>query len=128
MGDPETITLNSTADLRWARQRATERAIPFLGEERGGDVGVVVSELSTNGLEHGQRGEVRIHLGHAHDAFLVAVEADSDEVPVVVDDVPVHHPSGRGLHIVNSLVDELSIDLRGRRIEVLCRFDHARSA
>ncbi len=128
MGDPETILLHSTADLRWARQRATERAIPVLGEQRGGDVGVVVSELSTNGLEHGRDGGVRIRLGHVQDSFLVAVEAESDLVPVIGDDVPVDHPSGRGLHIVNSLVDELSIDSRGHRIEVRCRFDHARSA
>lgn len=129
MGDAETIVLRSPAELAEVRRRATERATQLLGVERSVDVGLVVSELSTNALTHGSGDEVEVRVGRDAQALLVAVRADADALPVVPKDpAPHHQPTGRGLRIVMELVDALDVTASGRQVEVLCRFDPARTA
>ena len=54
----ESLTVCDTSQLRAARDLAALRAGAYVGPERVDDIRLVVSELVTNALEHGDGGEV----------------------------------------------------------------------
>lgn len=123
MVEVASLTLTHVSELHRARREAIECAIEVLGADRADDVALVVSELSTNALEHGVDDEVRVRLGVDGDVLLVEVVSASEALPLPAQQVEPHEISGRGLRIVSELADALTVATAGRKIEVTCRFE-----
>lgn len=116
------LTLTDVTGLHRIRQEAIACARLVLGPDRREDVALVVSELTTNALEHGRDEGVSVRLGVEGGMLLVEVVAASEGLPVIAD-VDHRSVSGRGLRIVSELVDALTIATAGRDVEISCRFE-----
>jgi anti-sigma regulatory factor (Ser/Thr protein kinase) len=85
---------------------------------------VVATELCTNAVRHADAGLVTLRGWEEGDAVVVEVESvehASERPPVVrkLDDLP--DEGGRGMLIVRTLCDDVSIVVRGRCRYVRCR-------
>lgn len=121
----EHLCVGDTADIGTARRAAQRAAMTALGEERAHDVELVVSELVTNALEYGGDGFIDADFTVDESGrFVVRVASSARELPVAPDRlVGVAEASGRGLHIVEVLSDDLSITAVDGRVDVVARFD-----
>lgn len=115
----------TTADVAGARDevRAIARDVGLGG--RSDDAALVVSELVTNGLEHGSGAPVRLVITRTGDRLDVAVESEIAEAqPVVVAEPPdPSTPRGRGLYIARSLSDSFTLVEDADTVRVVCTFD-----
>lgn len=120
----ERVLVTGTHDLATARDRARAFAVPLLGSRRADDVALVVSELVTNALEHGAGGTVEVLLGLGDDHELeVSVGSRSEALPMPrAQPASVHDVRGRGLPIVASLSDSVTISGEADSVRVVCRF------
>lgn len=120
--DEEAI-VSSTADLAGVRRDVAAAAGRALGDDVAADVALVVSELVTNALEHGSGEAVSVAYGATESGFELCVSSASTGrlVPIQAT-VPSDRDRGRGLQIVASLADEISIVDAGGDIAVRCRF------
>lgn len=83
------------------------------------DAALVVSELVTNGVEHGRSDDDAIQVSWwvADGVLTLCVEDDGSEAEPTVKKVDIHAPRGRGLALVESICQSLSIDRsRGTRV------------
>ncbi len=85
---------------------------------------LVVSELCTNAVEAVQDpgGEVALRVRDLKDRVLLEVEDSGPGFVAAMGrrGAGVTDERGRGLHVVSSLVDEMSVDRRGDRTIVRC--------
>lgn len=92
---------------------------------RGDDAALVVSELVTNGLEHGSGAPVRLLITWTGDRLELAVESEiADAQPVVVAEPPdPTAPRGRGLYLARALSDSFTLVEDADAVRVVCTFD-----
>ncbi|MEV6424735.1 ATP-binding protein [Streptomyces sp. NPDC051662] len=83
-----------------------------LPESLGDDVRVVVSELVTNGIEHGY-GTVGLRVRHTDDELRIEV-TDENSAPARLQDADGEDVCGRGLVLVASLADAWGVSDNGR--------------
>lgn len=115
-------TLQSTEDLAFARAGVAALAEAVL-PHRVEDVRLATSELLTNALEYGQ-GTVLVEAFADDAGLVVSVSSLSDGFPAPATEVvPPDQRSGRGLFIVEHLVDALVVTSAHGTIGVECRFD-----
>ncbi|WP_435745672.1 ATP-binding protein [Nocardioides sp. SYSU DS0663] len=76
------------------------------------DAALVVSELVTNGVEHGRSDDDAIHVSWwmADGMLTLCVADDGSEAEPTVKQVDMYAPRGRGLALVESICQSLSID------------------
>lgn len=76
------------------------------------DAALVVSELVTNGVEHGRSDDDAIHVSWwVEDGTLtLCVRDDGSEAEPTVTQVDMYAPRGRGLALVESICQTLQID------------------
>lgn len=76
------------------------------------DAALVVSELVTNGVEHGRSDDDAIHVWWwvADGTLTLCVRDDGSEAEPRVTTVDMYAPRGRGLALVDSICQSLSID------------------
>jgi anti-sigma regulatory factor (Ser/Thr protein kinase) len=90
------------------------------------DIRLVVSELVSNAIQHGD-GAVEIEVDLSDERWLGVAVTGGDGLPEVLADpstwtiAPAELPAGRGLGIVRSLVQELSTTNVGGLASVRCR-------
>ena len=105
------------AELR--RADATDTAVD--------DLGLIVSELVANAVQHGDGGNIDVSLDTlSGDCFAVAVSSGVSTSRPPMDPArwavaPADQRSGRGLGIVRHLADETEIDLVSGRLRITCR-------
>jgi anti-sigma regulatory factor (Ser/Thr protein kinase) len=92
------------------------------------DCGLVISELVTNVIEHGDGSDFVIFLGVADpewwDIEVVGGATDTPQLVLEPDTWTVagaEDVSGRGLGIVRHLMDRVAVDIAGDRFSVRCR-------
>jgi anti-sigma regulatory factor (Ser/Thr protein kinase) len=92
------------------------------GTDLAGDLELVVSELATNVIEHTGSPTLTVVLARTIADWLVEVSDVADLG--ILDDVAlpyVSQPAGRGLFVVRSIVDEMSIVEAGDAYAIRCR-------
>jgi len=114
----QTISLRSSPDQLTAVDDAVERWLrkQDVPEDTIMDLALAVSELVNNAIEHGnerdpekkfivvlcsRQGEIEISVTDEGHGF------DPDDLPDPLDDENLLKPSGRGLFIIKSLVDQI---------------------
>ena len=117
------VTVDDTAQIRAARNLVAEQAVALVGADRAEDVRLVVSELVTNALEHGEGGDATVEFGVDDGAFVVSVSAESSGRPEQTNGVVSNDQStGRGLRIVARLSDTVVVSGQERSVTVTCTF------
>jgi anti-sigma regulatory factor (Ser/Thr protein kinase) len=93
-----------------ARAAVRERFTGVLSRAAISDLELVISELVTNGVEHG-RGSVRVDVDVAHSGHEISgsVSDDGTGFDYELRAFPGHGSRGRGLAIVNALVTRWGI-------------------
>ena len=127
MCEPESwtrhVSVRDTAQIRSARTLVADEAVELVGADRAEDVRLVVSELVTNALEHGDGGDATVQFGVDDGAFVVSVTAESSERPdQSVGTVSPDQVTGRGLQIVARLSDSVVVSGQERSVAVTCTF------
>jgi anti-sigma regulatory factor (Ser/Thr protein kinase) len=95
--------------------------------DRGGspeaidDVELAASELATNVIRHTASPSISLRLGRAGDAWVLDV-ADAEGVPPLdgISPPPLSDPTGRGLIVVTSIMDEVRVVELAGGIVVRC--------
>ncbi|MFI9649953.1 ATP-binding protein [Streptomyces sp. NPDC052040] len=110
-----------------AARRFTQETLTgwgFAGAERGDDVLLCVSELTTNALVHGVPPGRQFRLFLRYDGAVLRVEVHDSGggVPRLVDQAPVGDEGGRGLLLVAALADKWGVDERDPGKVVWCEF------
>jgi anti-sigma regulatory factor (Ser/Thr protein kinase) len=120
----ERLVANSTADLARFRARARCAACEALGSDRADDVALVVSELVTNALEHGDGPPVDLEIvSDAIGELAICVDSRSTARPVSPPaTTPAPQPRGRGLRIVATLADHVDVSGSDDRVRITARF------
>jgi anti-sigma regulatory factor (Ser/Thr protein kinase) len=123
--DPVEWSIHGTADISDARRRVADAASSAgLSPERSADVALVLSELVTNGLEHGTGSTAVVRCGVDGDQFALSVSsAASDDLAHPRRQIPGPAAGGRGLYIVARIADSLTVIGADGRVAVECRFD-----
>jgi anti-sigma regulatory factor (Ser/Thr protein kinase) len=88
------------------------------------DFELIVSELVTNAVRHGDGGPIELQAAaDGHVVLAVASGGEPDALPPVAEwTLPAPGaPSGRGLAIVHRLCDEVDFRRSGERLVVCCR-------
>jgi anti-sigma regulatory factor (Ser/Thr protein kinase) len=120
------LSVNGTAEIGAARRRAVEAALSAgLSPERSSDVALVVSELVTNALQHGTGTAPTVRCAVVGDHFELVVSSEASDGGSQSRG-PVARPAapgGRGLYIVATIVDSLTVVGADGRVTVECRFD-----
>ena len=88
---------------RAARAAIRERFTDMLGRATISDLELVISELVTNGFEHG-RGTIRVDVSHTDGKLNGSVSDEGNGFDYELRDVAGHELRGRGLAIVDALV------------------------
>lgn len=88
------------------------------------DLSLCVSELVTNAIQRGGRGDDESELVVRRSDELVRAEVKEREPDVVVTQLPVATPSGWGMFIVDRVADRWGVD-RGEGTVVWCEIDLA---
>jgi len=127
MCEPESwtrhVNVGDTAQIRLARNLVADEAVELVGADRAEDVRLVVSELVTNALEHGDGGDATVQFGVDDGAFVVSVTAESSGRPDRSDGaVSPDQVTGRGLQIVARLSDSVVVSGQERSVAVTCTF------
>ena len=91
-----------------ARAAVRERFPGVLSRAATSDLELVISELITNGVEHG-RGSVRVDVAHSGHEISGSVSDDGTGFDYEIRAFPGHDSRGRGLAIVNALVTRWGI-------------------
>jgi anti-sigma regulatory factor (Ser/Thr protein kinase) len=117
------LRVSSTRDIADARRHAVTIAATVLDASRVRDVGLVVSELVSNAIEHG-RGPADVSVQVVDDALEITVGSPADG-DLELDDRPIApgERRGRGLRIVNNLTDAMVVRSVDDQIEVAVRFE-----
>ena len=98
------LSLDSTPSASGAARRAIrERFTGVLGCAAMSDLELVISELVTNGFEHG-RGTIRVDLDHSDGRLSGSVSDEGNAFDYELRDVAGEGLRGRGLAIVDALV------------------------
>ena len=91
------------------------------------NVGLLVSELVTNAIQHGDGSAIVVSIDHRSDThFLVTVTSGVAANRPPLDPAnwmaaPLDQPSGRGLDIVRQLADDTEVTLVADRLGITCR-------
>lgn len=96
-----------------------------LDDAKVGDLQLVVSELVTNAVVHGNGASIAVELTVAPDQVTCAVVSDGQNLPEISSWVaPVDgRSSGRGLSIVRALADAVTVEVDGDHVVVRCMFE-----
>ena len=116
----------ATSEIRSARRAVVAhlagRAVPTVIID---DLELVTSELVTNAVAHSPPdAAVRVELEVADDVVLAVSNVGSASAIPPIEDWELAPPppvSGRGLGIVRRLCDEVVVEQRGDRVNVVCR-------
>ena len=93
---------------RVARAAVRDHFTDVLNRNTVADLELVISELVTNGVEHG-RGSVRVDVAHSGHEISGSVSDDGTGFDYELRAFPGHGSRGRGLAIVNALVTDWGI-------------------
>lgn len=91
------------------------------------NVGLIVSELVTNAIQHGDGSAIAVSIDHRSDTHLMVtvnsgVAANRPPLdPANWMAAPHDQPSGRGLGIVRHLADDTELTLVAGRLGITCR-------
>jgi len=103
------LSLSSAASASGAARAAVrERFTGVLSRAAISDLELVISELVTNGVEHG-RGSVRVDVAHSGHEIRGSVSDDGTGFDYELRAFAGHGSRGRGLAIVNALVTRWGI-------------------
>ncbi len=120
---PHTAEVASVSEIGKVRRVVAAAASEVLGSDVGADVALVVSELITNALEHGDDGVVAVEYGSTVDGFVLAVGSPSSGLPIErKGPVPDTDTRGRGLRIVSAIADVVDVTQADGSVVVRCRF------
>jgi anti-sigma regulatory factor (Ser/Thr protein kinase) len=117
-----TATLPRSPDSVAVARRLVERHAAGLTAGRREDAGLMVSELATNALRHGD-GAVTLRMVVAPDALIVEV-ADEGRSSVAISPSP-GASGGWGLRIVDELADDWGATVGSTRVWFQVLFDGA---
>jgi anti-sigma regulatory factor (Ser/Thr protein kinase) len=116
----------ATASIRAARTFVDDEVTTAVAEwARLGDLLLVTSELVTNAIEHGGAGDVGVVVDVAEDIVVLTVTSaltDTIDDPAMWVGPTAAGPSGRGLMIVRSVVDEVEVSDGDGRLAIRCVF------
>ena len=122
------VSVADTAEIRAARNLVADEAVDHVGADRAEDVRLVVSELVTNALEHGDGGDAVVEFGVDDGSFVVSVTAESSVVPDhATNAVSQDQATGRGLQIVARLSESVVVSGQERTVAVTCTFPLVRA-
>jgi anti-sigma regulatory factor (Ser/Thr protein kinase) len=94
----------------WHARRAVERLGDQIDPEVAPDVMLLVSELVTNSVKYGERGELRLQIeANGPRKLRVEVIDQGDGFVPVARDRPMNEPGGWGLHLVEALTDRWGV-------------------
>ena len=91
------------------------------------DLGLIVSELVTNSIQHGDGGAIVVSVDpHSDSCFSVTVGSGVASKRPPMDPAtwtvaPPDQRSGRGLGIVRQLADEITVALASGHLDITCR-------
>lgn len=120
---PHTAEVASVSEIGKVRREVAAAASEALGNDVGADVALVVSELITNALEHGDDGVVAVDYGSTGDGFVLTVASPSSGLPIERErPVPDTDTRGRGLRIVSAISDVVNVTQANGSVIVRCRF------
>jgi anti-sigma regulatory factor (Ser/Thr protein kinase) len=91
------------------------------------DMGLIVSELVANSIQHGDGGDIVVHVdADAGEWFAVTVgnglaARQPPMNPATWTVAPADERSGRGLGIVRQLADEIEVALDADHLDITCR-------
>jgi anti-sigma regulatory factor (Ser/Thr protein kinase) len=119
------MTVRDRREIAVVRRRVRDACRRLSNDEAWLDAIVLtVSEVVTNAIEYGSDGTVEISVDVDDHTVRIEVSADSTGIPLPpTGPVPTTSVRGRGLQVVHALADQVSIDIRGGRVTVVCRFD-----
>ena len=92
------------------------------GSDLAADLELVVSELATNVIEHTRSPTLTVSISRTSEDWMVAVSDVTDLG--ILDDVALPdqtQASGRGLFVVESIVDDIAIVEMGESYAIRCR-------
>ncbi len=121
--------VGQTASIGEARRFVRDAAALVVdGADVGGDMELAVSELVTNAVEHGLAEPVTVIVAVTTDPPTVAISVRSVRTPSGIADpstwagpLPAVR-TGRGLAIVRSISDEVSVEADESTVTVHCTF------
>jgi anti-sigma regulatory factor (Ser/Thr protein kinase) len=117
------VGVGGTAEIRAARNLVADQAVGLVGPDRAEDVRLVVSELVTNALEHGDGGDAIVQFGVDDGSFVVSVTAESSALPdQTAKTISQDQVTGRGLQIVARLSESVVVSGEERSVAVTCTF------
>jgi anti-sigma regulatory factor (Ser/Thr protein kinase) len=118
---------STTASIRAARTFVGERVDADMPEwDRRDDVLLATSELVTNAVEHGGGDAINVDVEVDAGSFVVTIESaltDAIGDPAMWVGPAVAGPNGRGLMIVRSVVDDVTVTDGNGRLRIRCVFD-----
>lgn len=119
------MTVRNRREIAAVRRRIRDASRRVSTDETWLDAIVLAaSEVVTNAIEYGSDGTVEVLVDLDDHTVQVEVSADSTGIPLPpTGPVPMTSVRGRGLQVVHALADQVSIDIRGGRVTVVCRFD-----
>lgn len=91
------------------------------------DMGLIVSELVANSIQHGDGGDIVVRVEHDSDEWFAVTVGNGLAVrhppmdPATWTVAPPDERSGRGLGIVRQLADEIEVMLEADRLDITCR-------
>lgn len=119
------MTVRNRREIAAVRRRVRHASRRVSADEAWLDsIVLAVSEVVTNAIEYGSDGIVEVVVDVDDHTVQVDVSAESTGIPLPpTGPVPTTSVRGRGLQVVHALADQVSIDIRGERVTVVCRFD-----
>lgn len=124
MAPHRTTEVASAGEIGTARRIVADAAMKSMGDQLGPDVALVVSELVTNALEHGDDGIVSVEYGPTRGGFEISVASPSWGTPTRSNEpVSPANVHGRGLRIVTALADAVAVTSDHGTVTVRCRFN-----
>jgi anti-sigma regulatory factor (Ser/Thr protein kinase) len=107
---PAVIMLDRTVDAPRVARRHTRGMAEALGDERGEDAVLLVSELVTNAVKYGGDGPIELLIDRPGDQLRFAVRDKGGPGPLPEIREPGASGGGHGLRLVDTIADRWGVE------------------
>ena len=104
------VTLDRTVEAPGVARRHVRRVATALGDERGEDAVLLVSELVTNAVKYGGDGPIELVVEQPPGHVRFAVRDPGGPGPLPEMRVPSEAAGGHGLRLVDSIADRWGVE------------------